>query len=125
MKLDHDYVRKLLLAYESNSELTGPSEHDFMELSKKLSKTRDELVYTLNKLQEGNLVTSKITWGSNQPMWIEPGNLTFEGHKYLDNIRDPKVWKETKKVTSKFASVSLDIISSVAAKIITSYLKLD
>ncbi|KRM91468.1 DUF2513 domain-containing protein [Liquorilactobacillus cacaonum] len=124
MKLDHDYVRNLLLAYESSSNLRGPSENDFIELSKELNKTRDELVYTLNKLAEGNFVTSKITWGNDMPMWIQPGNLTFEGHKYLDNIRDPEVWKKTKKTTSKFASVSLDIISSVAAKVIVSSLNL-
>lgn len=124
MKLDHDYVRKLLLAYENNSELRGPSEKNFIELSKKLNKTRDELVYTLNKLKEGNFVTSKITWGNGRPVLIQPGNLTFEGHKYLDNIRDPKVWKETKKATSKFTSVSLDVISSVAAKVIASSLNL-
>ncbi len=26
------------------------------------------------------------------------GNLTYEGHKFLDNVRDDGVWKETKKL---------------------------
>ncbi|MGY0523152.1 DUF2513 domain-containing protein [Pseudomonas aeruginosa] len=52
-------------------------------------------------------------------------SLTFDGHKYLDNIRDPKIWKESKKISSKLASVSIDIMSEIAAKVITKTLGLD
>ena len=37
---------------------------------------------------------------------------------FLDNIRDDNVWKETTKTISGLKSVSLDIISQVAAAII-------
>ncbi|RHW48263.1 hypothetical protein DS832_01480 [Bombilactobacillus bombi] len=51
--------------------------------------------------------------------------MTFKGHEYLDNIRDPQVWKETKQTVFQTAkSASLSIFSSVAAKIITSKLGL-
>lgn len=53
-----------------------------------------------------------------------PGNLTLEGHKFLDNIRDNKVWQNTKDIISKFENVSLNIISSVAANLISSKLGL-
>lgn len=51
--------------------------------------------------------------------------ITFKGHEYLDNIRDPKVWKETKHTVLKtVASASLSIFSAVASKIVSSKLGL-
>lgn len=47
------------------------------------------------------------------------GNLTYDGHKFLDNIRDDKVWKDTKTILSKFSSVSLSFVSSVASNVIS------
>lgn len=45
--------------------------------------------------------------------------ITSQGYDYLDNIRDDTIWNETKKQISKVSSsVSLDVIKSVAGKII-------
>lgn len=123
MKLNSECVRELLLYLEKLPSETAQLSFDKIEIE---GFSNDEIKFTGSMLVNSGLVKaiSITSLEDTIPNYIFK-SITFEGYKYLDNIRDPKVWKETKKVTSKFASVSLDIISSVAAKIITSYLKLD
>ena len=47
------------------------------------------------KLVEGNLITTKLRYASNN-LQIYSVNLTYQGHEYLNNIRDNKIWKNTK-----------------------------
>lgn len=123
MKLNHDLVRYVLLSIEDSKEITGPSENELLTSIKKYGNFDwDDIAYTIDKLNEANFITGKVAWANNQPSWILPGNLTFEGHKFLDNIRDNRIWRSTKDKISKVESVSLNIISSVAASLISSKL---
>lgn len=51
------------------------------------------------------------------------GMLTWDGHKFLDTIRDSKVWSTTKSVTEKLASVSMSMIESISAQVISNIIK--
>lgn len=125
MKLNHDLVRYVLLSIEESKEMTGPSEKTLLTSIKKCGNFDwNDIAYTIDKLNEANFITGKVAWANNHPSWIMPGNLTFEGHKFLDNIRDSKIWKSTKDKISKLESVSLNIISSVAANLISNKLGL-
>ena len=124
MKLDHDFVRNILLKVEDCGRPVGIGKKEYDELMMDNHKSFEELAYTIQKLIEGNIVSSKIVWGNNKPVYIMPTNLTFQGHEYLDNIRDAKIWRKTKSMTSKFASVSIDIMSKVAAELISKSLGL-
>lgn len=120
MKLDHELVRYTLLSIEASESLNGPSEDELLELINKYHPyDRKQVVYTIDKLKEANYISGKVKYANDQPMWINAGNLTYEGHKFLDNIRDDGVWKDTKAVVAKFSSVSLSIISTVASSVIT------
>lgn len=124
MKLDHELVRYTLLSIESSSNIMGPSEDELLKTIANYGQyDRNSVAYTIIKLKEANYITGLVRWGNNQPVLIKPGNLTFEGHKFLDNIRDDGVWKDTKKIISKFSSVSLTLISNVAAGVITQLIK--
>lgn len=113
MKLDHDKIRVLLLAIESSSNIHGLGEPEGMKFATDHGINRDELAYMIIKLSEGGLITGKVRWSSGEPYWINPGNLTFQGHEYLDNIRDNKVWSAVKKATTGLASVSLAVAVEV------------
>lgn len=43
--------------------------------------------------------------------------LTFEGHNYLDNIRDPARCKKTRAVAAKVGGVGLNVMTQIAAGI--------
>lgn len=86
----------------------------------KLSHDINLIAYTAQKLFEGGLVERKTQIDPQGTItYIGTGNMTFKGHELLDNIRNDSVWNKAKqKIGSKFNSVSLSIIGSVAAKII-------
>ncbi|MGE9968127.1 DUF2513 domain-containing protein [Limosilactobacillus mucosae] len=125
MKLNYDLVRYVLLSIEESKEMSGPSEKTLLTSIKKYGNFDwNDIAYTIDKLNEANFITGKVAWANNKPTLIRPGNLTLEGHKFLDNIRDSKIWKSTKDKISKLENVSLNIISSVAANLISNKLGL-
>jgi Hypothetical protein (DUF2513) len=48
--------------------------------------------------------------------------LSWEGHDYLDAVRDPKIWKMTKEATDKVGSWAFELVKEVAKGLIKSEL---
>ena len=120
MKLNQDCVRDCLKFVESDLEL-GSFFHldDFFE-SKKLSKySQADIKYSLLKLSETDFLHSNPTIRDNDLVFFSTGMLTWNGHKFLDTIRDPKVWSKTKKITQHLESVSITLLSEIGSKVIT------
>lgn len=116
MKLNNDCIRDLLLFIEQN---VGVEDYiDIATLGLSPYSTED-LIYTSQKLDEAGYINSRISSYSDGSCDVYIYSLTWNGHKFLDNIRDDGVWKTTKGVVSKFTSVSLSIIENVAAQVIT------
>lgn len=117
MKLNFDTVRTVLLEIEEKTDLDN-------SLIYEKSETEPEIFYTLLKLNEAQLINSieVNTWiGVVQ---IDVKSLTYEGHKFLDTIRDPKVVRQTKERLKTFSSVSFEIFSKVASQIMLNQLGL-
>ena len=116
MKLNHECVRALLLYLEENHQIDDKP-LDVREI--KLPKfSEDEVRYSAEKLIEADFLDAdaEIMDGVRE---IYVNSITWAGHQFLDNIRDPKIWKYSKSVFSKFASVSIGIIENVSAQVIT------
>lgn len=117
IKLNHDCIRDILLFTEQLpfGETAKNNQIFKSELLNKYSE--DELNYAITRMgnDDAELVIGKVKYASNKPYITTISSLTFKGHKYLDNIRDPKVWKESKKLASKLSSVSIDILSDIAS----------
>ena len=116
MKLNNDCVRGLLLYIESNTSINSLIAVSQIEIN---DYTTDELIYTAMKLQEAGYIKAKISKFIDGSADVYVNELTWNGHKFLDNIRDDGVWKATKEKISKFSSVSLSIIENVAAQVLT------
>lgn len=127
LKLNHDCIRDVLLFAEElpyNNQVTNDSIFESERLEK---YSKDEICYTITKIgnDDAKLINGYVKIASGKPYITCIKSLTFEGHKYLDNIRDPKIWKESKKISSKITSVSIDIMSTIASNVIMKTLKLD
>lgn len=121
MKLSHECVRDVLIYVEEN--LDYGYYMDFSDVKLK-SYTQEELLYAADKLLEANFLSgSRENFISSPLPSIRITSLTWEGHQFLDNIRDDGVWKNTKKVISKFSSVSLSLIGNIASQVITSLIQ--
>ena len=87
MKRNMDLIRDLLILIEEqgidSKELKLPSEMD-----------RAVAVYHLN-LQAG-FTENNIQYADDEPMWIY-SKLTWDGHDFLDSIKNDTIWNETKE----------------------------
>jgi len=122
MKRDMDFIRDLLLEIEDGrssfstlSKATAivlgidPNDAISEEESKKLE-------YHLDLLREAGFAEFIALSGG---IW-QVDRVTWKGHEFLDNIRDPEVWRQTKVGASKAGGFSLKVIASVAEAIIKS-----
>ena len=116
MKLNHDCVRDLLMYCEEKLDIRG-----WLDLSTivSLPYKPDELFYTTRKLQEAGYLEVNISHLTGGMHSAVIRSITWYGHEFLDNIRDPEVWDKTTKTTSTFKTVSLDILSKTASQIIS------
>lgn len=115
MKLDHDCVRDLLLYLEEN--LTYNKNISINNLTLK-NYSQEELIYCTEKLIEADYLTCTKASGYQPPL-IVANSITYNGHQFLDNIRDDGVWKETKNIASTVSSTSLKVIENIASNVIT------
>ena len=122
LKLNQDCVRDLLLFLEENLGLGS-----FINISSDFHEdalsnySANDLIYTAQKLLEADYVDAKIMhfMGTNIPS-VRISSITYQGHQFLDNIRDDNVYTKTKSILSTFKSVSIEIFSETASKVITS-----
>jgi hypothetical protein len=98
MKLDKDLVREILLQVEASPdpmamvEITAPDH------------SQEEIAYHVQILDEGGLLEALDLTTMADYDW-RPRRLTYNGHEYLDTIRDPEAWRFTKE-TAKNAGVA-------------------
>lgn len=118
MKLNYDCIRDLLLYLEDNLTYENTININSLQLH---NYSSIDLIYTADKLHEAGYITCIKSHyiNSSGPVLIAK-SITFNGHKFLDNIRDEKVYDKTKTVLSSFKSVSIEIFSETASKVITS-----
>lgn len=121
MKLKQDCIRDLMLYLEEN--LSYDNYVNVFALKLKGHSTED-LVYTADKLYEAGYIEAGRQELSGSAPLIRVFSITYEGHQFLENIRDSKVWAEVKNKTSKMASVSLPVLQQVALSLIKSKLGL-
>ena len=120
MKLNHDCIRDVLLDIEEHSTLGKFFTIEQMTDREKLSKySAKEITYTLVKLKEANIIDASFQPPINNGIYYfaNIGNLTYSGHEFLDNIRDPKIWKITKDKAGKIGSFAISTLAACAVQV--------
>lgn len=122
MKLNHECIRKLMLLIEENLNYSVYIDTKDVEIK---GFTTEEIVYTADKLLEAGYITANRNayLGGDHIPDIDIKSITWEGHKFLDSVRDNTVWKKTKEITSKFSSVSISMIEHIASNVIIEIIK--
>ncbi len=122
MKLNHNCIRDLLLYIEDNLEYGYYIKINDTKLS---NFPQHEVLYAADKLLEaGYLIGNRrMTMDSEGIPQINIESISWNGHQILDNVRDNKVWENTKGILSKFSSVSIGVISNVASQVISNMVK--
>ncbi|MCJ2043807.1 DUF2513 domain-containing protein [Methylobacterium sp. J-078] len=106
-----DLVRNILLAVEDGYQSFGGS-----KLETRFAFIPPIVLQHVKLLEEAGLI--KIA-GRNLSNDIHVSGLTWEGHDFLDTVRDPEVWKRTKDGASKMGGWTFGLLKDLG----TAYLK--
>lgn len=120
MKLKPEYIRTIMLTLEK--ELTVNSDLSFKDLcvsdiSKFLPKIpREDVFYTLCKLEEAGYICFSVEYSGGRPINDFVSFITYDGHVFLDTIRNDNVWSKTLKALSSIGATAPALIKDIAAK---------
>jgi len=109
MKREMDLIREMLLRVEEDPRFDGShyvtfTPEDFPE------HTQAEIAYHVDLLFEARLVEGIATLDPDPAIL----KLTWDGHEFVDNIRDPSVWSGVKEKIKSVKSVALGVVVQVA-----------
>jgi DNA-binding transcriptional ArsR family regulator len=114
MKRDMDLVRELLLKLESNGNPPGTMVvidpyHGRFQID---GYSADQIAYHLSLIREAGFIESP---GSQRAgMGVTFRRLSWDGHDYLDAIRDPEIWRKTKGSAEAVGSFTFDLVKDLA-----------
>ena len=121
MRLNADCMRAILLEIEKqplNSSLR------LSELKNAISDFEsDEVEYAVLKLDEADFINATIAHYDNGYYISSIDSITYNGHQFLETIRDNKVWSKTKTICGKIGSFAVDVITKVSSEVITNLIK--
>lgn len=115
-----EIIREILIKLEKM-----PPEQGSLALEDFPEEKAYEYSYHVDLLMEAGLIHGEMSQelGSQASDFLAL-RLTWDGHEFLDSIRNDTVWNKTKTTFSKQGiSMTLDLVKSVAIDIATSFLK--
>jgi len=120
VQLDADLLRALLLWAEANL----PSDSGSLEFPALEERPEREVAYACLMAKEAGFIEAIDVqrFGDTFEQWM-PRRLTFQGHQYLETIRDDKIWAKAKEGARKIGSLSLETLGQVAKSVISLQLK--
>lgn len=117
MQLDPDCLRDILFLVEKKSSFGGIlSYSDFMNSDLVNKYDTGKIFYHIKQAAMSNLIT-KVTWTMDPDFFFS--DLTPEGHKFINDIRNEQNWKKTKSVAKSIGSFSIDALKSIASEVVT------
>lgn len=122
MQRDMDLIRELLLRLDAMRIRAG--EAHFLEISKPQlylpGDDPDKIYYNMKLVADAGFLALTPT---------QPGigfgitGLTWDGHEFLDTIRDPEVWRKTKEGASKAGGFTVSLLADLAKGLITTQIE--
>lgn len=116
MKRDMDLVRQILLEVEKQPDPRQPAD------LKIEGYDEGTIYYHVMLLSEAGLVEAIDFSHMTAVVW-RPQRLTWVGHEFLDDIRDPEIWRRTKEGAQKVGGFGLDVFGALAKGLIKQKVK--
>ena len=121
MKLDYDCFRSLLLKLEDFENLDDDLHFQYMtldDMAEALPKfPKNMIAYTTLKAKEADLINASIMNADGGIYACGYSSLTYDGHQFLDNVRNNNIWNKTKSIAKELGCSSLRSLASIAGKV--------
>lgn len=126
MKLNYDCVRSVLLTVEKSKTIDEELNLNPLTVEtifEQLPKYEDNVIlYTIEKLKEAGYINAALQFAAGHFIDGAVSSITYSGHEYLDNIREPEVWRKVKAMLKNAGAITLPLISQAAQMLIGSQL---
>ena len=113
MKRDFELIRKLLLFFE---EKESP-EH--IEVPPIDGYDKSTIKYHLVLLHDAGLLRCEPVQSSTSEriIYVIPFDLTWEGHEFLDKVKNETVWRKIRKViAARGGSLAFNVVNELATR---------
>nr|WP_319999156.1 DUF2513 domain-containing protein [uncultured Draconibacterium sp.] len=113
MKRDIELIKKILLHFENKADWHYEKDLEIEGFDSNM------VSYNLQLMYEAGLINAEaITSKTGRIYDLLPFRLTWEGHEFLDNIKDESRWAKMKKIIfSKGGNFSIALIKQLAIKL--------
>ncbi len=110
-------------------------EVDRNKMSEEIGRESKVVNYQLKLLYQARYISGPVIRGKashHSEKWeyyqdliasVKPHEITWDGHEYLETIRDPEIWKETKACAESIGSFGIETIKSIATGFVKTKLK--
>ena len=115
MKRDLDLIRGILLFVEDKAGINkGVGLNELLALN----ANRDLVAYQLELLSDAGFIDAEPMKGLGGYLDFYIRRLTYNGHEYLDSIRDETIWEKTKEKLAMVGGAStLVVVKELAVSI--------
>ncbi|MCA6607467.1 DUF2513 domain-containing protein [Bacillus safensis] len=111
MRLKQECIRDVLLGLEEELKFNQVMERtEFLSIGRLSNHSAEDSLYTVMKLHEAGFLHVQAYLGGNFRIF----GITYEGHQFLENVRDPEIWAKTKAAASKVGGASLSVVGELA-----------
>jgi hypothetical protein len=122
MKRDMDLVRTLLLKVEETHFAPGGVylfdwTDDWFKVD---GHDHDTIIYNFNLIYEAGFLQTPTDQGATAFIF---SGLSWAGHEFLDNIRNPDVWSRTKDGMKAVGGFGLEIAAQVAKAYVKQFIE--
>jgi len=113
-------VRNILLTVESLEFGEILTVENFSGFPLLQGYSEEEICYVILRLDEAEYFPENSVIKLLNGTRFTITSLTWDGHQFLDCIRDEEVWEKTRRKSSKFGSTPVKILAEIAMSIIRS-----
>lgn len=123
MRLNSDCIRDILLTAEEECD----SEHRMQYVKDEIVPERlkkyshNELLYHIRQCEYSKLIFKPLYYDCDTNIKIP--DLTPEGHQFIANIREDKVWNGVKSIAQQVGSHSLNALTQISSNVIAQLIK--
>lgn len=128
MRLNYHCLRDVLLAVEDH-EYIDPElnlydlwHNDLLDLPQLSIYDKQDITYAAIIAIESELILGQFKTENDEISYLFIKRLTAKGHNFVENIRPESVWDTICSFGEDLGTLSIDMISDMAPKIISSLL---
>ena len=113
MKRDMELVRSILIKLSEHEHGFAPDDFLIPEY------TNEQIGYHCFLLDQAGLIRAADATTMDEPSPIAiPLNLTWQGHEFIENAKNDKVWGQAKQAVSKIGDVSFSVWAGVLTEVV-------